>query len=68
MFGCKARVGLSSVGILVNEIYNISMEEDIEIIMLQPKNNEDNEIIDENNDNNEITNQRREMSWIVTFF
>ena len=44
MFGCKARIGLASVGIPVNEIYNLSMEEDIEKIILQPENNEDNEI------------------------
>jgi hypothetical protein len=47
MFGCKARVGLASVGIPVNEICNYSVEEDIEKIMLQPENNEDNEIRDE---------------------
>lgn len=61
MFGCKARVGLASVGIPVNELCNLSMEEDIEKIMLQPENNEDNEIRDENSEN-------KEMSWFVNFF
>lgn len=58
MFGCKSRVGLASVGIPVNEICNLSMEEDIEKIMLQPENNEDNEVRDENNGNNEIRDEK----------
>ncbi|XP_025413283.1 KRAB-A domain-containing protein 2-like [Sipha flava] len=58
MFGCKARVGLASVGILVNEICNLSMEEDIEKIMLQPENNEDNEIRDKKSENNEIRDEK----------
>ncbi|CAI6354190.1 unnamed protein product [Macrosiphum euphorbiae] len=58
MFGCKARVGLASVGIPVNELCNLSMEEDIEKIMLQPENNEDNEIRDENSENNEIGDEK----------
>jgi hypothetical protein len=45
--GAKQELGLVSVGVPVNEICNFSMEEDIEKIMLQPKNNEDNEIRDE---------------------
>jgi len=55
MFGCKARVGLASVGIPINEICNLNMEEDIEKIMIQPENNEDNEIRD---DNNEIRDEK----------
>jgi hypothetical protein len=47
LFGCKARVGLASVGIPVNEIFNFSMVEHIEKIILQPENNEVNEIRDE---------------------
>ncbi|KAL4127548.1 hypothetical protein QTP88_011715 [Uroleucon formosanum] len=58
MFGCKARVGLAPVGIPVNELCNLSMEEDIEKIMLQPENNEDNEIRDENSENNEIGDEK----------
>lgn len=44
IFGCKPRVGLASIGISVNEICNLSKEEDIVKIMQQPENNEDNEI------------------------
>jgi len=55
---CKARVGLASVGILVDELCNLSMEEDIEKIMLQPENNEDNEIRDENSENNKIGDEK----------
>lgn len=58
MFGCKARVGLASVGIPINEICNLNMEEDIEKIMIQPENNEDNEIKNDNIENNEIRDEK----------
>ncbi|CAI6357050.1 unnamed protein product [Macrosiphum euphorbiae] len=63
MFGCKARVGLASVGIPVNELCNLSMEEDIEKIMLQPENNEDNEIRDENSENKEMSCQQTSRKY-----
>jgi hypothetical protein len=46
MFGCKARVGLASVGIPVNNIFNLSMEEDIKKNNAN-KNSENNKIRDE---------------------
>lgn len=54
----KTRVGLASVGIPINEICNLNMEEDIEKIMIQPENNEDNEIKDDNIENNEIRDEK----------
>ncbi|XP_022175233.1 KRAB-A domain-containing protein 2-like [Myzus persicae] len=58
MFGCKARVGLASVGIPIKEICNLNTEADIEKIMIQPENNEDNEIKDDNIENNEIRDEK----------
>lgn len=44
MFGYKARVGLKSINTPVNEICNLSSEEDIEEIMPHPENRGDYEI------------------------
>ena len=50
--------GLASVGIPIKEICNLNTEADIEKIMIQPENNEDNEIKDDNIENNEIRDEK----------